>query len=204
MTGPFAQWLVLTTFWPGAEGSYSFSIFADKKCTYQTTTIFDSMWKPLNKPDLPYCFEVYGPQMDDTPRKHAEDVLYFCEEGRLLESFYEAGSGCNGTKIVFQSYLSNQNVTQGPMFEQEFHPITENQVNELLQGQCVQAAGGLNIKFSKMWAPEHTPSCSKSQARETASGTATTSAATTSKGALHLTAFGVSWLCPLLLHWTWS
>eukprot|EP00930_Biecheleria_cincta_P039396 TRINITY_DN27094_c0_g1_i1.p1 TRINITY_DN27094_c0_g1~~TRINITY_DN27094_c0_g1_i1.p1 ORF type:complete len:197 (-),score=20.52 TRINITY_DN27094_c0_g1_i1:23-613(-) len=147
--------------WPTSSGHYLYEIYIGAGCEHRTTT-YSNLWKLAcarhekckthDSYDSPHCFEIYGNQQDDaTARSHIEDVLYFCANGSVVETFFPAGSMCSGTP--------KGTVQAARMFSQELSQVSELQVSNLLKGQCVQAAGGNYVKFNQSWTEDTYPKC---------------------------------------------
>lgn len=162
---------------PTSLGNYLYEVYTGAGCEHQSTT-YSNLWKlactrpekcktPADEYDSPHCFEIYGRQLDDTtPRKHIEDVLYFCRNGSVMESYFPAGSFCSGN--------STGSVQVAPMFSQELHQVTTLQVSSLLQGQCVPAAGLGSVKFNQSWSKDTYPNCADAKPKASTSSIAST------------------------------
>lgn len=157
--------------WPTSLGQYLYEVYTGAGCEHRTTT-YSNLWelacarsekcKTHDNYDSPYCYSIYGRQVDDTtPRRHLEDVLYFCKNGSVMESFFTAGSVCSGTP--------KGSVQVAPMFSQELSQVTELQVSNLLQGQCVQASGVSYVQFNQSWSKDTYPNCAETKAKPKAS-----------------------------------
>lgn len=161
---------------PTSLGNYLYEVYTGAGCDHQSTT-YSNLWKLAcsrrercktpDKYDSPHCFEIYGRQLDDTtPRKHIEDVLYFCHNGSVMESYFPAGSLCSGTPTG--------TVKEAPMFSQELHQVTPLQVSSLLQGQCVPAAGLGSVKFNQSWSKDTYPNCAEAKPKASTTSIAST------------------------------